>query len=96
MLESKGIAVCEFHDPDFKGYNPSAISCLLDEEQRDLLSDLPLWKCSPPKNRGILGKIWNRLKGSKPVSQTEDLASSNIRDAKVLQNLKQSSISPQT
>lgn len=83
MLESKGIKVCEFHDPDFKGYDPSAISCLLNEEQRSLLSDLPLWKCSPPKRKGILGKILSRLRSSKPTSQLEDLASTNSRDSVV-------------
>ena len=83
MLESKGIKVCEFHDPDFKGYDPSAISCLLDEEQRNLLSDLPLWKCSPPKNKSILGKIWSKLTNSKPKSQLQSLEDVNNKDGKV-------------
>lgn len=70
MLESKGVEVCEFHDPDFTGYDPSAISCLLTEEQRGLLSDLQLWKCSPLEPKfGLLGKVWSKLK-RKPKAQS--------------------------
>jgi hypothetical protein len=83
MLESKGIYVCEFHDLDFNGYDPSAISCLLKENQRYLLSDLPLWKCAPPKNKSILGKIWDRLNHSKPKSQPQSLEAINVKDGKV-------------
>jgi hypothetical protein len=43
-------------DPDYEGYNPSALACLLTEHQRFLLSDLPLWKCPKP---GVLNCLFN-------------------------------------
>lgn len=30
------------HDPDYEGYDPSAVACMLKEEERYLLSDLKL------------------------------------------------------
>jgi hypothetical protein len=52
VLGSFGVKVGMFIDPDYPGYDPSALACILTNEQRFLLSDLPLWKCSaeaPPK-----------------------------------------------
>lgn len=57
MLEGNGIKVCTFSDPDFEGYEISAISCLLEERQRHLLSDLELWNCYPKKRKGFWGKL---------------------------------------
>jgi len=57
LLEGKGIKVCAFTDPDYEGYQTSAISCLLSEDQRHLLSDLKLWNCYPPKKISF----WQRL-----------------------------------
>lgn len=56
MLKTAEVKVVQFHDPDYPGYNPSAIACVLPEEKRYLLSSLPLWKCqSPPtRKRGVL------------------------------------------
>ena len=47
MLKAHGVHVEEFFDPDYRGYNPSAIACLVPPEKRFLLSHLPLWKCEP-------------------------------------------------
>lgn len=59
MLKSFGVSVVEFHDPDYRGYNPSAIACVLPEEKRYLLADLPLWKSQSAKaeKKGFL-KWW--------------------------------------
>lgn len=62
MLECKGIKVCSFTDPDYPGYDPSAISCLLKEDQRHLLSDLELWKCQEVKE-GIFRKVKKKIRG---------------------------------
>jgi len=43
VLKSFSVVVVPWSDPDYEGYEMSAISCLLTEEQRFLLSDLPLW-----------------------------------------------------
>lgn len=43
VLHAAGIKTCEFHEP-YKNWGLTAISCLLTEDQRHLLSDLPLWK----------------------------------------------------
>jgi hypothetical protein len=43
ILSSRGIQVVEFIDPDYRGFDPSAIACILTQEQRYLLSFLPLW-----------------------------------------------------
>lgn len=55
ILVAHGVKVVEFTDPDYEGFNPSAIACLLSEEQRYLLSPLPLW------NRPKKGP-WNKIK----------------------------------
>lgn len=59
VLESHGITVVEFHDPDYPGYDPSAIACLLREENRYLLSEFPLWRTS---KQGTLSRLirWGR------------------------------------
>lgn len=61
VLEYKGIRVCSFTDPDYPGYDPSAISCLLREDQRYLLSDLKLWRCQDYKE-GIWHKVKRKVK----------------------------------
>jgi hypothetical protein len=43
VLRSYGLSVVEFHDPDYKGFDPSALACLVDEDHRYLLSEFPLW-----------------------------------------------------
>lgn len=51
MLRSENVTVAEFHDPDYQGYNPSAIACLLPEEKRYLLSGLDLMQFHTVKRR---------------------------------------------
>lgn len=65
MLKSAEVKVVQFHDPDYLGYNPSAIACVLPEEKRYLLAGLPLWKCQPAKvkKNGVLG--WLLRQGKK-------------------------------
>lgn len=53
ILQLHGVRVVEFHDPDYEGYDPSAIACLLNQDQRYLLSEYPLWKCSPYRKKGF-------------------------------------------
>ncbi len=43
MLHSEGFPTSEFHEP-YKDWGLTAISCLLTEEHRALLSHLRLWK----------------------------------------------------
>ncbi len=43
VLHSLGIKTAEFHEP-YKNWGLTAISCLLTEDQRHMLSDLPLFK----------------------------------------------------
>ena len=50
-LEYHSVPVVKFYDPDYKGYDPSAIACLVNEEKRYLLSHLPLWKCEAPRKK---------------------------------------------
>jgi hypothetical protein len=64
VIRSHGINVQEFHDPDYKGYDPSAIACLVNEEKRYLLSHLPLWKCGDPHKVGWFEGIHRTLKGN--------------------------------
>lgn len=51
MLTAHGVAVAEFTDPDYYGFDPSSIACFLEDHQRYLLSYLPLWNPAPKKNR---------------------------------------------
>lgn len=44
VLKSNDLRVSEFHDPDYPGYDPSAIACLVSDEKRHLFSHLPLWR----------------------------------------------------
>ncbi len=60
ILKAHGIDVVEFTDPDYEGFNPSAISCLLSEEERYILSFLPLWNL--PK-KGFWVKMKSFLSG---------------------------------
>lgn len=54
ILHAFDITVGVWHDPDYDGYDPSAISCMLQEDERYLLSELPLWKVpSPPEKKRI-------------------------------------------
>lgn len=64
VIRSHGINVQEFHDPDYKDYDPGAIACLVDEEKRYLLSHLPLWKCGEPNRAGGFEGIYKALKGN--------------------------------
>jgi hypothetical protein len=50
-LEYHSITVVKFYDPDYEGYDPSAIACMVNEEKRYLLSHLPLWKCEAPRKK---------------------------------------------
>lgn len=59
VLVSHNVSVTEFTDPDYDGFDPSAISCLLSQEQRYILSILPLW------NSRSKGGLWGRLTGLK-------------------------------
>jgi hypothetical protein len=47
MLHSEGFDTSEFHEP-YKAWGLTAISCLLTEEHRPLLSHLKLWKPGAP------------------------------------------------
>ena len=62
MLRSHYINVQEFHDPDYKGYDPSAIACLVEREKRYLLSHLPLWKCGEPLKEGWFARVHRVLR----------------------------------
>jgi hypothetical protein len=62
VLSSHDIDVQEFHDLDYKGYDPSAIACLVEEKKRYLLSHLPLWKCEKPHEAGWFEKIHRALR----------------------------------
>lgn len=59
ILVSHGIDVAEFHDKDYKDYNPSAIAFVLPEEKRYLVSKLPLWDCYPKDSKKV--GIWRWL-----------------------------------
>lgn len=50
MMIAHGVAVTEFTDPDYYGFDPSSIACLLEDSQRYLLSYLPLWNPAPKKS----------------------------------------------
>lgn len=65
MLCSFGVDTCLFQDPDYPGYDPSAIACFLQAEQRYYLSDLPLWKCAPPRRPGLLSRVKSLLSSRK-------------------------------
>lgn len=52
VLRVNGIRIAEFHDPDYPGYDPSAIACLIPEKHRFLLSCFPLWNPYPVEIRG--------------------------------------------
>lgn len=58
ILQYFNIDVIVFSDPDFEGYDASAIACLVKEEHRFLFSHLPLWNCYEmiPKP-----SIWSKL-----------------------------------
>lgn len=71
MLEFRGIQVCEFHDPDFDGYDPSAIACMLTEEQRSLLSDLSLWRCSPTSAEPYKGAGYNQFEALENANKSQ-------------------------
>ena len=63
VLLAHDIELVEFHDPDYKGYDPSAIACMVPHESRYLLSHLPLWKCEAPrKNKGLYEWLTKRGK----------------------------------
>lgn len=51
MLDYNSVKAVKFYDPDYAGYDPSAIACLVPEEKRYLLSNLPLWKCEAPRRK---------------------------------------------
>lgn len=59
VLKVNNIAVAEFHDPDYSGYDPSAIAYLLREDQRYLLSCFPLW--NPYLVEELVGKRKGKL-----------------------------------
>ena len=46
FLKQKGIQISDFHE-SYKNWGLTALACLLKEEERSLLSDLPLWKIKP-------------------------------------------------
>lgn len=50
ILTAHKVRVVEFKDPDYYEFDPSSIACFLDDNQRYLLSFLPLWNPSPKKN----------------------------------------------
>jgi hypothetical protein len=52
VLQTFEVSWTAYHDPDFKGYDPSAVACLLEEQQRFILSEWPLWRPEHEK-RGI-------------------------------------------
>jgi hypothetical protein len=46
-LAQGGISTAQFHEP-YQAWGLTAIACLLTEEQRALVQDLPLWKLPKP------------------------------------------------
>ena len=62
VLSSHDIDVQEFQDPDYKGYDPSAIACLVEGDKRYLLSDFPLWKCREPRKEGWFARVHRVLR----------------------------------
>ena len=63
-LEYHSIPVVKFYDPDYEGYDPSAIACLVEGGKRYLLSHLPLWKCGDSHKVGWFEGIYRTLKGN--------------------------------
>lgn len=59
ILSAHNVRTVEFTDPDYYGFDPSAISCFLDDSQRYLLSFLPLW--NSPKNKNFITKFFETL-----------------------------------
>ena len=51
ILNLSGIKVHHFSDPDYDWGQLTAIAAVLSEEDRHLLSDLPLWKVTPKPGR---------------------------------------------
>lgn len=64
VLKFFNLNVSEFSDPDYEGYEISAISCFVPEELRFLFSHFPLWNCYSGKfekeKRSLLRKLWGR------------------------------------
>lgn len=65
VLDSFNITISVFHDPDYEGYDPSAIACVLREDERFLLSHLRLWECGPKQKKGFLAKVTEKLLGGR-------------------------------
>lgn len=65
VLDSFNVTISVFHDYDYKGYDPSAIACMLSEDERFLLSHLPLWKCEPAREQGFFSNLRLKLFGGK-------------------------------
>lgn len=65
ILDTFNVTIEVWHDPDYEGYDPSAIACMLKKDERYLLSELPLWKVpSLPQNRRLIfGHIHPFFKG---------------------------------
>lgn len=57
-LKSFGVFVVAWSDEDYAGYEVSAISCALTNENKFLLRDLPLWQCD---RKGIFSRLFRKF-----------------------------------
>jgi len=68
FLETSRIPVASFTDPDYNGYDPSAISFMVFEKERYLISDLPLWVAKDDRKKDPFSNLLRLIRSfTKPL-----------------------------